>query len=215
MNIKLALVAVAGLTAMASADTVVFSNDFEGAAPSEISIGGIEGSAGFSAHGFGNNLWRNDTFSATTLTLTNLPAHTSLSMKLLLGVIDSWDGIGGSPGPDAFDIRVDGQTVWSYIFASASGSTNYPEAALGAGGFGWNSWNDYAYDLTNDAELMAIPHTASSVTIEFQGMGSGWQGGSDESFAIDNLEVSVNAIPAPGAAALAGLAGLVGLRRRR
>lgn len=217
MKTVLGLAVVAGLATLASADpVVVFSSDFESGAPAQMGGGGgVEGSQGLSAVGFGSNLWRNDGFSSTTLSLDNLPAHTSLSLTLLFAAIDSWDGIGGSPGPDAFEIRVDGTAVWNYVFASASGSSNYPGAATAAGGYGWNSYNEWVYSLTNEAALTDIAHTADSARIEFVAVGPGWQGGFDESFGIDNVEVTVDAIPAPGAVALAGIAGLVGLRRRR
>jgi len=40
-----------------------------------------------------------------------------------------------------------------------------------------------------DPVFQNIPHTAGTLTIEWFAGGSGWQGGSDESWAIDNVEV--------------------------
>lgn len=219
MNKLVCVLAVAGLAAAAGArPTNVFSSDFESGTPA--GWGGyysVESSQGLSAWGFGNNLSRNDSApaQATTLTLSNLPAHDSVSVQFLLAIIDSWDGNGGNPGPDSFEVKVDGNTVFSAVFASASGSSDYAGAPFAVGNFGWNSWNDYLYDFTNVASLNNIAHTASSLTVEFTAAGPGWQGGSDESFGVDNVNVMVNEVPAPGAMAIAGAASLVLTRRRR
>ncbi len=42
-----------------------------------------------------------------------------------------------------------------------------------------------------EPRFQGIPHTASTVTITFSGAGAGWQGGIDESWAIENLDVRV------------------------
>ncbi len=217
------IVAIGLCSGLASArpDTTVFSTDFESGAPAE--WGGtfnVELTQGLSAFGFDRQFSRNAAAPAqpTTLTLTNLPAHDSVSIKFLLAIIDSWDGDGGNPGPDSFNIAVDGNTVFSHTFASASGSSNYNAPAgvfLGAGNFGFNSWNDYVYDLGLDPTLSGIAHTASTLTIDLYASGPGWQGFDDESWGVDNVVVSVNTVPAPGALGIAGAGLLAGLRRRR
>jgi len=50
---------------------------------------------------------------------------------------------------------------------------------------------DSAYDLGLEPALQAIPHTASTLTIEWFASGDGWQGSYDESWGIDNVEVVV------------------------
>ncbi len=207
----------------------VFFNDFNGALPSEISgvvnpqsVQGFNG-LGNAGNQFSGNLLYNASFgnpaAATTLTLTNLPAHNSLSIGFLLAVIDSWDSDNGAPAPDLFNVTVDGVQVFQATFAIQSGSTNYVPPANGdIGGLAQrgfnNSFNDRAYDLSLDSSLQNIAHTASSVTISFFASGNGWQGGDDESWGIDNLRVSV-AIPTPGATGLLAVAGLLASRRRR
>ncbi len=220
------VVLAAGFASGASAQEVFFS-DFNSGTPAGISgAGGTESVQGFSGLGngsntFGGDMWRNDAGgnpqTKTSLTLTDLPAHDSLRIDLLLAIIDSWDGIGGNPGPDTFVIAVDGNTVFSHVFAIASGSGDYapPAGVLLSGGtnLGFGGWAEIALDLGFDPSL-TIAHSSSSVTIDFYATGGGWQGAGDESWAMDNLRVTVRGIPAPGGLAAFGLLGLAGRRRR-
>jgi len=215
---------VTAITAAASAASaqVVFSNNFEGAMPAEVSgAGSIVGSQGFGAYGFGNNLLQNDATgnpaTATTLTINGLPTHTALNIGFLLAVIDSWDSTNGSPAPDFFNVDVDGVNVFQATFAQASGGVEY---AFPAGGqlfnninVGFGGYNEDGYDMSLEPALQNIAHTGSSVVITFYASGAGWQGSSDESFGIDNLVVT--AVPTPGAAAVLSLGGLALSRRRR
>ncbi len=207
----------------------VFFNDFNGVTPTEISgfvstpsVQGFNG-LGNAGNTFSGNLLYNDATgnpaAATVLTLSNLPAHTELSIGFLLAVIDSWDSSNGAPSPDLFNVELDGVNVFQATFAVQSGNVNYappPNGDIGGlaqRGFN-NSFNDRAYDLSLDSSLQSIPHTASTATIRFFASGNGWQGGSDESWGIDNLRVSV-AIPTPGAAGALAVASLLATRRRR
>ncbi|MFT3687033.1 MAG: hypothetical protein QM783_19280 [Phycisphaerales bacterium] len=219
MRHSFAFVAVAATSSLASAQ-VVFSNNFEGAMPAEITgAGSIQGSQGYSGWGFGNNLLRNDAggnpATATTLTLTGLGAHTSISIDCLLAVIDSWDSDNGNPSPDYFNIAVDGSPVFQATFAHASGGNNYNlgqlvyNTQLGFNG----SWGDSAYDLSFEPSLHNIAHTGSTLTITFFASGGGWQAGDDESWGIDNLTVTL--VPTPGAATLLLAGAPLAMRRRR
>lgn len=215
----------------ANADTPVFFSDFDGSVPAE--IGGfftqesVQGFAGMSAptgvSTFGGNLLRNDTTggssTATTLSLTGLPEHTHVSVSFLLAVIDSWDSTNGSVSPDLWRIEIGDDFYFETTFAITSGSVNYSNSTAGiyeaAGNLGWSGYGEKAYDFGLETQLQNIPHTGDDLTIRIYAYGNGWQGGADESWGIDNLGVSVNNIPAPGAAALLGVAGLVTGRRRR
>jgi hypothetical protein len=220
-NRMISIAALSLLSGSALAQQVFFT-DFDAGAPAEITGGGsVAGVQGFDNFGnagntFGGNLYRNASvfpIVATTLTLNNLPAHDSLSIRFLLAFIESWDSDNGNPSPDLFEVRVDGNLVLSITAANASGSNTYSGdeiAPLAAYGFGF--YNDRGFDLGSESALQNIPHTASSVSIEFSAAGAGWQGGDDESWGIDNLGVSV--VPAPGTLALSGLAGLLTARRR-
>jgi len=91
--------------------TTVFSTDFESGLPVEfLNAGAVESTQGYSGLGFGDNFLRNTTVPplTSTLVIQNLPCHTSVDINFLAAIIDSWDGFGGSPGPDQFNVIVDG-----------------------------------------------------------------------------------------------------------
>ena len=243
-------------TAAARADFVVFSDDFDGGQSSSFGVNGslsgvtttesVQGYAGLGngSNQFGGDFLRNatgglpnigDSGALTTLTLTNLPTHTSISLRFLLATIDSWDGVDGKPiiaTGDYFNVRVDGVEVFEASFAQLSGTRAAAYQAPVGGElshstdlFGFFS-NDGAYDMGLESALSNIAHTSSTLTIDFFADGPGWQGGrdfssgiqqSDESWAIDNLSVSLNAIPEPSAGLLmlAGMALIPALRLRR
>jgi len=202
----------------------VFSSDFESDLPAQVSGPGvITPTQGYNAFGFGAGFLRNSSFgdpaAPIEVTITNLPAHDSVSLDFLLAVIDSWDSDNGSPAPDYFNVSVDDVPVFQATFANASGGAQYNPPAGGLlidnGSLGFNSYVDDAFDLAFEPAVHNIAHTASSVTVRFFASGAGWQGGDDESFAIDNLSISVSSVPAPAAGALASLALFAAARRRR
>jgi hypothetical protein len=193
----------------ATADTLVFSADFESGLPAEITaagsvIEGVQGYAGLGPSGnqFGGSFLRYTELQLynTTITLTGLPAHDHVSLSVLLAVIDSWDGT------ELLQVEIDGTQVFSHWFQLALGDdSSYiaPTGGLLSSGvnLGFSNsgyhYRDRAYNLGVDPAF-TVPHTASSVTIVFKlnavpgGGASFWQGGSDESWAIDNVRVSVS-----------------------
>lgn len=188
----------------------VFSTDFDAGLPPEITAPGATltgvqryGGLGFPGQRFEGQFLRYDATQVlpTTLTLTNLPPHTHVSLEFLLAVIDSWDG------DELLEIRVDGELRFSNWFDLAvSDTTSYSPSLFGhlstgvplgfSSGAGHD--NDSAYDLASDFDLVSIEHTAPTLTVEWTLSavpGSGpatWQGGDDESWAIDALSVSVH-----------------------
>jgi hypothetical protein len=172
---------------------------------------------GFSGSMLFNEVWGSPSFTTTVLTLHDLPPHNRLKLKFLLAIIDSWDGntlLGGGWPQDYFTVYVDGVPAFSATFDNFNLSDQTaPTANLLT--FGTNlartesAWGtiyldpntpftgnivyaDSAYDMGHPAAgLDSIPHTGSSVVMEFMAHGSGWQGGGDESWGIDNLEVMV------------------------
>jgi Ca2+-binding RTX toxin-like protein len=188
---------------LALASTIAYRNDFDGNLTLGPGVGGslsgvttTESVQGYSTLGFSGDFLRNTSggnpASATTLTLTNLPAHDGLDIDFLLALIDSWDGTSAPYGPDHFKVTVDGVTVLD-ISTTHNGAVLYNGVELGTvAQRGFNAtWNDRAFDMAAEPLLSAIPHTASSATLRFFADGAGWSGGTDESWAIENLQVTL------------------------
>ncbi len=203
---------------------VVFTTDFSGALPVEITAPGaqLEGAQGLAGLGvpgnqFGGSVLRYhlQILHDTTLTLTDLPPHTHVSLGFLLALIDSWDGT------ELMQVVVDGDTRFSHWFSLATADNS--SYAAPAGGLlssgvnlGWSAGSyfgrDRALDLSVEPAFLEIPHTSSTLTVVWRlgavsgGAAANWQGGGDESWAIDNLTVSVggatSAAPLPFAGAV-------------
>lgn len=151
---------------------------------------------------FGSTFLRGPTGTVITLTLTDLPPHSSLSLGMLFAAIDSLDGTGSFPAGDFFKITLDGNVVFRESFANATPdqiqSYDPPPAAvlarhvdLGFGGPG-GYYTDSAYDFGQDPRFQDLPHTASSAVFVFTLEGEGVQTVDDESWAIDNVRVTAN-----------------------
>lgn len=195
-------------------------------------IEGVQGYVGLGPSGnqFGGNFLRNTSTGNpaeyTTLTLTGLPAHTSVNINFLLGIIDSWDGYGNNYGPDAFNVTVGGVSVFSQVFAMQSnGTMTYipPSGVLLSSSsnlIAEISYPDGAYNMYLEPAFQNIAHTGNSLTISWFASGDRWQGGGDESWAIDNVQVGLNnPVPLPPSVLLLGTGllglGAVGWRRKR
>ncbi len=208
-SVLVAFSLVLGMAATASAITY----DFElGSAPPAMTGGTTQTTGGYSSFGFGNYFQWSDV-SAITLTLGSLETHTTLDLEFDLALIDSWDGLSPPFGPDYFNVTVDGGSVFQENFGSYSGSPFVSGSDL----YNNPQWEDSAYHIS----LSGIAHSATTLTISWFANGAGWQGGMDESFAIDNIVLSVDngstPVPEPATMLLfgTGLAGLIGSRIRR
>ncbi len=162
---------------------------------------------------FAGNFLRNVTDGPgdkITLTLENLPTHTSIDLNFLLAIIDTWDGNLEGFGPDLFNVTVDGVSIFSETFTnidSASQSYIPPIGVqLGSEEFfsdtnnSFSSARDSAYNMGLDPTFDNIAHTGNTLTIEWFADGDGWESGANigdqnyanETWAIDNVEVILN-----------------------
>lgn len=165
-----------------------------------------------------------------------LPSHDTISLEFLFAAIGSLDGTGSFPAGDFFKIVFDGNTLFSESFANAlptqinsyvspSGVELARHASLGftpGGDANTCCYSDSAYNLGADPRFTNFAHSGSTATIEFFIFGEGNQSVDDESWAMDNLRVSVTTrdatpVPEPTVIALLGidLAGIGALRRRK
>jgi hypothetical protein len=198
---------------------VVFTNGFDGTMPGQIESGvatltGVQGYAGLGPSGnkFGGSFLRSPTGNPVTLTVSNLPPHNTLNLGMLFAAIDSLDGTGSFPSGDFFQVKIgtdstDGTVVFRESFANADPGQfqSYvppPGAELarrvdlgfrGPGGF----YTDSAYNFAVDSRFSHLAHTGSVAVISFLMEGPGVQPLDDESWAIDNLSVSLSGLETP------------------
>lgn len=222
---NLAIATILALSAVFSGEVLsapftVFTTNFEEVSlPSAISPGtatltGVQGYAGLGPSGnqFGGNFLRSPTGNTVTVTLNGLPTHDTITLEFLFAAIDSLDGTGVFPAGDFFKIVFDGTTLFSESFANATPSqiqSYIPPTGvelarhvdLGFSGPG-SFFTDSAYNFGADPRFANFSHTASSAKIDFFIFGPGNQSLDDESWAMDNLRVSVTtqaqAVPEPG-----------------
>lgn len=203
-------VTAAGLSAACAAGLcagVVYQQDFEHAG----AIGPEWSSAATERHGVFTRFTKRRANNTLTLTVATSVGR-AYSLMFDLYVIDSWDGASNEwGGPDLFNVRAGDAMLFSESMDNDAGSLH--ATFRDPDEFGHFGFGDRPYD--NDAiyrgVVLEFIATGESTAIDF--FGSGLQSRNDESWGIDNVQVS--AIPAPAAGVMlgAGLAAL-GLRRR-
>lgn len=213
---------------------LVYSNDFDGnvqtSAGTTVNIsggttsgGGITDSQGYDAKPFfGGDFWRitapNDVLE---FDLSNLPSHGSVSVCFSLAMMDSWDGTNTQYGPDIINVAIlDGTTQIAGLseayFGGNAPSTGVDSIVVQNEQLGFNNgtqswWNDDGYRMCfND-----LTHSSGDLTLRFWASGAGFQGGNDESFAIDELMITATPEPTSVAYLLPTFLALLFRRKRR
>lgn len=192
--------------------TTVFAASLDETLPPQVAPGDcvLTPSQGYAPVGpegnkFGPTFLRCSTSNTFTLTLTNLPPHTSMNIEFLFAAIDSLDGTGTFPAGDFFGVYVDNVVIFKESFANAVATQiqtyNPPPGVelarrvdLGFSGPG-SFYTDSAYNMGADPVFQNIAHTGSTAILKFTLEGGGIQSLDDESWAIDNLRVSTGNTP--------------------
>jgi hypothetical protein len=215
--IRILLGGVAALALGASAQAaVLYQNDFDGNVALGAGVtGGFSGettlstatTGAWNAAGWAGNHINNSTqgnpAAFTTLSLSNLATHTSVSMSFIVGLLDSWDSY--ESGPDNLEIWIDGVQVANMTTNTAlcctedyDGGTELYEGIQADNHSGY--YSDVLVDMSS-AGFMTFGHTASTLTLGIRASGAGWQGSTDEAWGIDNIAISYDGggvDPGPG-----------------
>lgn len=130
-----------------------------------------------------------------------------------LYIIDSWDGSSSVHGPDTFEVLINREVHFSETFTNLpDGTQTFRAPDAGPMHLGYHAqWMDSIY-LGVEVPFV-LPADANELLIDFRGVGL--QGMIDESWGIDNVRVTIEHVPAPGAIGAFGLAGVFAARRRR
>lgn len=229
MVVSLAALALAAPAA--AAEVNVWSTSFDSEDPFEVmgpfpfsallvdTTDGFVYSSPGSVPGFGTRYLHKVTDTSTNFATYGLGAHTALRLKFDLLFQDSWDSLDGAFGtaPDILYVTINGTSYeWTVNNASGSIFDVGPGVVISTGS---NLVGSYWADTVVSYNFL-IPHTDSDFIVTFRFGGAGFQGGTDESWGIDNW--SLAAIPASGAvpepaswALLIAGFGLVGASARR
>ena len=118
----------------------------------------------------------------------------------------SWDQARSSTGPASFELifSVDGGTSWTTVAA-------YTVLQSGGGGAP-GTWSTTTYNaLYSNSMTLTGAENAELLIVRFRSLVTTAASGSNR---IDNVVISGDVVPAPGAVALLAVAGLVSRRRR-
>ncbi len=222
--------AIIGVVLLASSGFAgtVYSNDFESA-----STAGFSGGSITTAPNGQNFLGEFGQGSGTTLTLTGLAPHTTISLDVLL-YVGSMDGVGpniaGGGSGDFFTVDYAGNSsgnVFDHAFANYAGGGNtqdYP-AAGSAPGTGATALDSLGYsgfpdsgngiqDSTYTVDLDGIADSAGTVSFTFTSLSN--EGLDNEFYGIDNVVVSTDASATPEPSTIfLGASGLLLLAGRK
>jgi hypothetical protein len=169
--------------------TVVYSNDFEGGL-----IGAEWSLSTTSVSPKGETFLGEFLNDAVTITVNDLPTHSTVIVSADLYILRSWDGTNTTYGPDVFDIYTPTTSLLHTTFANGGGNKqNYPDNIGGkihAAESGSVRKIKLGYGMDASYPISyAISHTGSSFSITFQA--SGLFSLPDESWGLDNVVISI------------------------
>lgn len=131
-----------------------------------------------------------------------------------LYAFDSWDGDGPNFGPDVFEVRVNGQILMHETISNGAKPQSMRAPDIGPEHLAYSStWADSVYrNIT-----LTFDHPGDANRLHITWLGMGLQGVYDESWAIDNVTLTMHTrtVPVPGTLAPAGLGLALAARRRR
>jgi hypothetical protein len=159
----------------------------------------------------------NDTI---TLSLSNLPSHSFVSVSFDLFIIRSWDGNFYLYGPDIWMFGTSQGELLKTTFSNEGPAQAYPGTYPTDSYSCWTGASEVrtlGYDVVDSVYHITVPfsHEGSSLSLYFAAQGL--YSLPDESWGIDNVRVDVSSVPTPSALVLlgSGLVGLMGLRHLR
>jgi hypothetical protein len=148
---------------------------------------------------------------AVSFNFNDLSSHSAVTINFDLTTLDSWDGSHSYYGVDLFGLNIDGVNIFEHSFTHEFGfSQTNTVAPTTMSNFGGAGSQDAFYD--NYSGGFTVAHSASTLNVEFYS--SGLQSMGDESWYVDDVDISndsyISAVPAPSVLALMGF-GIVGM----
>ena len=190
----------------APAATLVYSTDFGSGLDPQWSGGNIATSSILGAYSGSYTLSQ-----STNLTLTGLAPHNSVKLEFDLYLFNSWDGENLTFGKDFFSLSGDVNGSWTFTNHQPEGQSypGTPDEIYGSGASATHVYRNL--DSTGTGNGFSVTHNSDTFSVTFGGPTTQ----TDELWGIDNVRVSINAVPVPAAAWLfgSGLFALFGFGR--
>lgn len=205
-------------TAASAADTVVYTEDFEGGAPDLSKWSSTGAAPAKSTTPTGRGFLGTTVFTGTenlgfsnetvSLSLTGLAAHSNITVSFDGYFIRSWDGNGDHGfGGELFALNADGgspllNTNFANVginagtglpFTTQAFPASIPPGASNPEGTGAAEQDTLGYGFFGDSVYnlcFTFSHTATTLVVDFTG--SGLQSRSDESWGLDNVVVETD-----------------------